>query len=119
MKNILLEKKKMFANKHQKNEPFYFGKGVYVPIGQYLLLKQNDGEKVELFELGDNSEIVGEQLSKSLEIISKLGLSTPSTWKDIPEKLVEAHTIGGCKNGESLPNFCIKKIFQNTHMSKI
>ena len=105
------------CNKHQKNEPFYFGKGVYVPIGQYLLLKQNDGEKVELFELGDNSEIVGEQLSKSLEIISKLGLSTPSTWKAIPEKLVEAHTIGGCKNGESLPNFCIKKYF-NTHMSK-
>jgi hypothetical protein len=114
MENILLEKKKMFANKHQKNEPFYFGKGVYVPIGQYLLLKQNDGEKVELFELGDNSEIVGEQLSKSLEIISKLGLITPSTWKDIPEKLVEAHTIGGCQNGESLPNFCMKKYF-NTY----
>ena len=52
MENILLEKKKMFANKHQKNEPYYFGKGVYVPIGQYLLLKQIDGEKVELFELG-------------------------------------------------------------------
>ena len=110
MENILLEKKKMFANKHQKNEPYYFGKGVYVPIGQYLLLKQIDGEKVELFELSDNSEIVGEQLSKSLEIISKLGISTPSTWKDIPEKLVEAHTIGGCRNGESLPNFCMKNI---------
>ena len=109
MENILKEKKKMFANTHQKNEPFYFGKGVYVPIGQFLLLKKNDGEKIELFELGDNSEIVGEQLSKSLEIISKLGLITPSTWKKISEKLLEAHTIGGCKNGKSFSNFCIKK----------
>ena len=111
MENILVEKKKRFANKDQKNEPFYFGKGVYVPIGQYLLLKKNDGEKVELFELGDNSEIVGEQLSKSLEIISKLGLIAPSTWKDTSEKLLEAHTIGGCKNGKSLPNLCMKKYF--------
>ena len=112
MENILIEKKKMLANNHQKNEPFYFGKGVYVPIGQFLLLKKNDREKIELFELGDNSEIVGEQLSKSLEIISKLRLITPSTWKDTSEKLLEAHTIGGCKNGKSLSNFCIKKIFQ-------
>jgi len=112
MENILKEKKKRFAN-NQKDEPFYFGKGVYVPIGQYLLLKKSDGDKIELFELGDNSEIVGEQLSKSLEIISKLGLITPSTWKDTSEKLLEAHTIGGCKNGyfakiTSLPWMCDK-----------
>ena len=111
MENILIEKKKRFADKHQKNEPFYFGKGVYVPIGQYLLLKKSDGDKIELFELGDNSEIVGEQLSKSLEIISKLGLTTPSTWKDTSEKLLEAHTIGGCENGKSLPDFCMKNNF--------
>ena len=110
MENILKEKKKRFAN-NQKDEPFYFGKGVYVPIGQYLLLKKSDGDKIELFELGDNSEIVGEQLSKSLEIISKLGLITPSTWKDTSEKLLEAHTIGGCKNGKSLHNFCMKNNF--------
>ena len=116
MENILVEKKKRFANKHQKNEPFYFGKGVYVPIGQFLLLKKNDGEKIELFELGDNSEIVGEQLSKSLEIISKLGLITPSTWKDISDKLLEAHTIGGCENGKYFSNFCIKKYFNTQVM---
>ena len=117
MEDILKEKKKMLANEHQKNEPFYFGKGVYVPIGQYLLLKKNDGDKIELFELGDNSEIVGGQLSKSLEIISNLGLITPSTWKETSEKVLEAHTIGGCENGKSLPNLCMKKYF-NTRLSK-
>ena len=98
MEQILEEKTKRHAEQGE-DQPFYFGKGVYVPIGQYLLLKNDkkDG-KIQLYELGENPEIVGEQLSQSLVMLSKLGFTNAFS---ISSKVIGDHTIGGGKDCKS------------------
>ena len=106
MEQILEEKTKRHAEQGE-DQPFYFGKGVYVPIGQYLLLKNDkkDG-KIQLYELGENPEIVGEQLSQSLVMLSKLGFTNAFS---ISSKVIGDHTIGGGKDCKS-KNFLLIKL---------
>ena len=100
---------KRHANQGE-DQPFYFGKGVYVPIGQYLLLKNDkkDG-KIQLYELGENPEIVGEQLSQSLVMLSKLGFTNAFS---ISSKVIGDHTIGGGKDCKSKINSLMTKLFR-------
>ena len=55
------------------------------------MLKENDESEMQCYELDDNPEIVGQQLSQALGNLSNLGIGSA-------DDLVKDHTIGGSQD---------------------
>ena len=87
----IVKEKDKNLNRKGEDQPFYFGENVYVPIGQYFLLKNDDEGLMKLYELDGNPEIVGHHLSRALGNLSDLD----------QDNLVKDHTAGGTQDSKS------------------